>query len=322
MQVNRRTTIPARLRLARWWGHQRWIPHGQDFVLRRLCPPDTAPDLGFEVDFYGLRYRGTLANFLDWTVFFYGAHSKSELTLLSHAVACLRAAERSVVYLDVGTNVGQHLLFMSARVDRAYGFEPWPPIFELAREKLALNNLGNTRVFPVALGDREARLRFYPPSTANQGTGSFVESWGADGNDRCGAPAILQVSAGDGVLEAEQIDDVGIIKIDVEGFEASVCRGLTRTFKRCRPFVLMELSAEAAREFGSEERLRSSFYQDVLMFRLVTRRHSFRLEPYRFTAEPAEVFIVPSEYGVTIERLLISELRSHKWLNSDPVRDS
>jgi len=290
-------------------------------VLRRLCPPDGAPDFGFEVDFYGLRYRGTPANFLDWTVFFYGAYSKSELTLLSYAVACLRAAEQSVVYLDVGTNVGHHLLFMSARVDRAYGFEPWPPVFERALEKLALNSLGNARVFFIALGDREAQLRFYPPSTGNQGTGSFVESWGADGNDRSGAPAILQVSAGDEVLEAEHIGDVGIIKIDVEGFETSVCRGLTRTFKRCRPFVLMELSADAARDLGSEERLRSSFYQDALMFRLVTRRHSFRLEPYRFTAEPAELFVVPDEYGSKIGRLLTSERRSNQWLNSNPVRD-
>jgi FkbM family methyltransferase len=211
-----------------------------------------------------------------------------------------------VVYLDVGTNVGHHLLFMAARVDRAYGFEPWPQVCERAVEKLALNNLSNARVFPIALGDCEQQLRFYPPSTANQGTGSFVESWGTGANDQEGAPVIMHVVAGDQLLKAEEISDIGIIKIDVEGFEASVCRGLTQTLNRWRPFVLMELSAEAAREFGSEERFRGTFYPDALAFRLVTKRHRFWLEQYRFTLRPVEVLIVPSEYGTKIQQLLIS----------------
>jgi FkbM family methyltransferase len=310
--------LPPRLRLARWLGHQRWIPKGQDFIVRRLCPPDAPPALDFEVGFYGLRYRGTLANFLDWTVFFYGAYCAAELVLLSHAARCLRAAGQPVVYLDVGANVGHHLLFMSKRVDQAYGFEPWKPVFDRAVEKLQLNHCVNARVFPLALGERNASLRFFPPCGPNQGTGSLVQSWSSGGNADQGAPITVKVSAGDELIAAEQIGKVGIIKIDVEGYEAAVCRGMAQTLLRCRPFVLLELSPQGVRELGSGQRFKSSFYPDALIFRLRNRRHSFRLEPYCFGEGLAELFIVPAEQGAALERALGGR-RWRRWLSQDSI---
>jgi FkbM family methyltransferase len=278
-------------------------------MLRLLCPPDAALDLPFEVDFYGLRYRGTLASFLDWTVFFYGAYCRAELALLSCAADCLHAAGRPVTYLDVGTNVGHHLLFMSPRVERAYGFEPWAPVLERAREQLALNHLRNAEIFALALGERNGHLQFYPPASANHGTGSFVESWGAAERDRAAAPLILEVRVGDELLEERRIGNAGVVKIDVEGFEAPVCRGLSRTFSRFRPFVLMELSAQGAREFGSEDALRLGLYPAAQILRVHSRgRHGLELRPYRFKEELAELFIVPDEYRAPIEAALNSGL--------------
>jgi FkbM family methyltransferase len=295
--------MPARLHLARWLGHQRWIPRGQDFLLRLLCSPDAPPDLGFEVAFYGLRYAGNLRNFLDWTVFFYGTQSRSELEVLAHAEACLRSAGRRVVYVDVGTNVGQHLLFMSSRADQAYGFEPWQPVRERARAKLALNNVSNAEVFPVALGEANGRRRFYPPLTANEGTGSFLESW-SEGNERGGAAVFLEVRNGDEFLKSAKISDVGIMKIDVEGSEASVCRGLTETIQHDRPFVLMEMSAQGARDFGSEYNLRRCLYDGAHLFRLGGGRYETRLQAYRFDESLAEILIVPPEHHELMARFV------------------
>jgi FkbM family methyltransferase len=288
--------MPARLQLARWLGHQEWIPKGQDFVLRLLCPPDAPPDLGFEVDFYGMRYAGNLKSFLDWIVFFYGVHAKAELEIMAHAAHCLRAAGRRVVYVDVGTNAGHHLLFMSAQADQAYGFEPWQPVLESARAKLTLNNVTNTQVFPIALGEVNERQRFYPPATPNEGTGSFLEAW-PGGNDHQGAPVFLEMRNGDEFFKSANITNVGIFKIDVEGSDASVCRGLAETIRRDRPFILMELSAQGARDFGSEQNLKSCLYDGAQLFRLDSRRHrKTRLEPYSFEEALTELFVVPPEY--------------------------
>jgi FkbM family methyltransferase len=299
---NTDSQTPARLRVARWLGHQRWIPRGHVSLVRLLCSPDAAPDFNFEVNFYGLRYAGNLQNYLDWAVFFFGAHAKSELEVMAHAAECLRSSRRPVVYVDVGANVGHHLLFMSVHADQGYGFEPWSPAVKRARALLALNRISNSELFPVALGEANELRRYYPPRTSNQGSGSFVEDW-FDLNDHEAAPVFLDVRKGDEFLKSVNIGGVGIVKIDVEGSEASVCRGLRETIQRDRPFVLLEISGRAARDFGSEQNLRGCLYDNAHIFRLSGGRHKTHLEPYCFDkslnnrAHLEEVLIVPPEHS-------------------------
>ena len=50
----------------------------------------------FEIDFFGLSYSGNLNNFIDWTVFYYGAYAVDELRLLAAlADACALRESRS-----------------------------------------------------------------------------------------------------------------------------------------------------------------------------------------------------------------------------------
>jgi len=304
---------PVRLRLGRWLGHQRWIPRGHVSLARLLCSPDAAPDFSFEVDFYGLRYAGNLRNYIDWAVFFFGAHAKSELEAMALAAQRLRATGRPVVYIDVGANIGHHLLFMSAHADQMYGFEPWRPVLERARILLAMNGLDNVQIFPVALGETDERQRFYPPLSSNLGSGSFSEFWSGL-NDHKAEPLFLDVRNGDEFLKSANITGVGIVKIDVEGSEASVCRGLRETIKRDRPFILMELSGQGARDLGSEQNLRRCLYEGAHLLRLGGGRHKTRLEAYHFndslaasdTADSAEILIVPPEHRGAIPTILQS----------------
>ena len=65
--------FPPRLRMLRWIGRQRWIPRGQDALLRAIRSPDDQQHYYFEIDFFGQRYRGDLGHFVDWLVFCYGS---------------------------------------------------------------------------------------------------------------------------------------------------------------------------------------------------------------------------------------------------------
>jgi hypothetical protein len=53
---------------------QDWL-RGRDRILRLLANPDRHPPEQFETDFFGISYTGNLANFIDWTVFYYGGFS-------------------------------------------------------------------------------------------------------------------------------------------------------------------------------------------------------------------------------------------------------
>jgi hypothetical protein len=168
-------------RFIRWLGHQRWIPRGQDRVLRLLLDP---------VGFWGQKYRGDLAHFIDWLVFCYGGQAMSELTVLRECVKAIRSRKpRPVLFLDIGANAGHHTLFMAGMVDQVIAFEPYPPLQALITDKIALNNLRNVSVMPFGLGDKDDVLDYYPSETKNSGTGTF-----SPGDEvRHAGPAKLQI---------------------------------------------------------------------------------------------------------------------------------
>ena len=71
----------------RVFGHQHYILHGRDCVIRMLYPPEKSQSIPFEVPFFGMRYPGNLNTYLDWSVFFYGAYTRNELDILRDVAA-------------------------------------------------------------------------------------------------------------------------------------------------------------------------------------------------------------------------------------------
>jgi FkbM family methyltransferase len=284
-----------RIRLARSIGHFRRAPKGQDRLVRLLCNPDTAAPVPFEVDFFGLRYQGSLNDFIDWSVYFYGAYARNELSVLGQFATLLRHDNRHVVYLDVGVNVGQHLLFMTRRADDCIGIEPLDEVMAKAEEKLRLNQITNARLFRTAFGDIEDIRPFFPSISSNHAVGSFLPDWALGATSQTGIST--QIVRGERFLASSGIDHVSIVKIDVEGFEAPVCRGLTSVFERDRPLILLEISPEGQKDFISETHLRSVLYPEAKIYRLGRNK----LVPYAgFDGRLAELAIVPAEYNQRI----------------------
>ena len=221
--------------LAQALGHQRWIHYGIRFRLARLLlASDIRTRREFEVAFFGLRYRGNIASFIDWSVFVFGAYERGLLQFLADAAHAL--AGDDAVYVDIGANVGQHALYMSHHTTTVHAFEPYEPVRRRIEEKIADNRLGNILVHPVGLGAADAGLPFYAPVSFNQGQGTFLPGIVGTG----GAPVgELQVARADAWFPAHGIDRVDLIKIDVEGFEPNVLRGMRAVIERHRPVIVM-----------------------------------------------------------------------------------
>jgi FkbM family methyltransferase len=75
---------------------------------------------------------------------------------------------------------------------------------------------------------------YVKPNSHNTGTGSFANS----GNE--GETLSLPIRVGDEVLADQNIKNIHFIKIDTEGFEPFVLRGLKNTLELCRPLVFFE----------------------------------------------------------------------------------
>jgi FkbM family methyltransferase len=135
---------------------------------------------------------------------------------------------RDVVY-DIGANMGLHAVFLAQAAGEhglVVAFEPEDHYRERLRGNLALNGLKNVRIVPLALGDHSHVSEFLP-SVRGVAAPRLAEAR-AQGADRRASQRV-RVVCGDDFVEQERLPPPRLVKIDVEGHEHAVIRGLTRT---------------------------------------------------------------------------------------------
>jgi hypothetical protein len=136
-------------------------------AIRLLHRPEANKHFKFEVDFFGLRYRGDLG----WCVFCYGSYCYHELSLLREIALNLKVMrQRPISFYDIGANVGHHALFMAQHVDKVFAFEPFPLVRALIKDKIALNGITNVTICPIALGEADGDVPYYPSCSSGART--------------------------------------------------------------------------------------------------------------------------------------------------------
>ena len=172
-----------------------------------------------------------------------------------YEVAVERLVERLVLpgdtFVDVGANIGMLTLTGASRVGTAghvYAFEPHPRMASRIRHAIALNGLRNVTVLEYGLADCRAEM---PLTVAAQANG-----WSTLGAVTHPDPSLsygtipVNVDAGDNLLPANMRGAV-TIKVDAEGFETRVLRGLTKVIERTQPAVITEVEPDVLRAAGS-----------------------------------------------------------------------
>lgn len=152
-----------------------------------------------------------------------------------------RLLDGNQVALDIGANIGDYLTVLARYSKRAIAFEPHPVCFAY----LKAVSIANCTLLNLALSDRSGSAILKVPVEDGEVTGlatiqasniSFaatatrVQSYEV-------ATARLDDVTGVQLMAGEQI---GFIKIDVEGHELAVLLGAAATIDRHRPIVLLE----------------------------------------------------------------------------------
>jgi FkbM family methyltransferase len=138
------------------------------------------------------------------------------------------------VIFDLGSHIGVSILRLRAAYPEAhiYGFEPDPGTFSrLARN---VKQLQGVTVLPWAIGSADGHIAFYPRRQ------SWVSSVRTDDGT---SPVTVESMTLDTALERLGVADVDLMKIDVEGAEASILarfRGLSKV-----PMLVGELHGES-----------------------------------------------------------------------------
>ena len=242
--------------------------------------------------FFGFRYQGNLAQYIDWTVFAYGSYQYSELSLLDALTQELRKKQSQVTFLDIGANVGHHTLFMAGKADQVVAFEPFPVLQQLIQQKIARNNLTHVRLIPYALGENDGALQYYPGGGSNSGTGTFLPEETGTYQE----PVKVLIKKGDQLLDELGLPRIDICKVDVEGFEPLVFRSLVKHLKSSRPPILTEITDRSRGGFGNANAFKACFWDDAIYAEVGSKRQGlpFQLNPFHYETAH-EVLILPGE---------------------------
>jgi len=146
----------------------------------------------------------------------------------------LRTHLNGGTFVDVGANVGMVSLLIADRVQHAILFEPNPTAVERARENLRTNHL-NFEIFAVALSDSNGTVEF-ENATTNMSCNRIVEGFTTSRDT-----IVVPRTTFDQFLRDFRADRPPIcaVKIDVEGHENSVLRGMKEFLRNHRPRLVM-----------------------------------------------------------------------------------
>lgn len=138
----------------------------------------------------------------------------------------LSLATKGRLCLDIGANIGCISMALSSEGHNVVAFEPQPEVFKL----LEKNHNGKNLNFAIGMAVGVVDM----PKVHYSERGNF----GGLGIGMASVYGHYKVPVAD--LDSYAYDNVGLMKIDVEGFEYDVLCGAESTITRCKPILYIE----------------------------------------------------------------------------------
>ncbi|MCU0815571.1 MAG: FkbM family methyltransferase [Cypionkella sp.] len=163
------------------------------------------------------------------------ARGFAEARLLA-AVEALGLIGPKVTVCDIGAHIGNHTVFfgkvLGAR--RVLAFEPLPMAHATLLRNIELNGLGTATAYNCMVGAASGRGRVDRFNPRNTGGTTFVSA----------KEGPVPMIALDDLLEAEEMEGLGFLKIDTGTMQLPVLVGAKKLLKALKPAVWMTLRPE------------------------------------------------------------------------------
>ncbi len=166
------------------------------------------------------------------------------------------------VMVDIGAHIGYYSILGSKVVGpsgRIVAVEPNPETVLRLRKNLELSRTSNVAVEEVACTDKETTLTFYKANIRNTGASSISESNARIADHGATARSVtVRGRTLDSIVQELGLQRVDFVKIDTEGAEVQVLRGMKNTLATYHPRMLIEVRQPLLHNMGtSAEELRA-----------------------------------------------------------------
>lgn len=166
------------------------------------------------------------------------------------------------VFVDIGAHIGKYAVPVAKALGECglvVAIEPHPDNYGLLLRNIDLNKLRNVVALRIAAWSSEEELTLF--------TGEYSTRHSVKKNHGLGS-IVVKAKPLDNVLEEIGVNRVDLIKIDVEGAEVEVLKGMSETMKRHHPVIVVEVWSENSKlveeivsQFGYRvERINREYY--------------------------------------------------------------
>ncbi len=143
--------------------------------------------------------------------------------------------------IDGGGNVGLYAIYFSKLVSEngfVHSFEIQEAMCEMIEENKKMNHATNIKVYHNALSDVSGKFVGFTRINYNDNYISTVgirTEAGLRGEPHCGNVETI-------ALDDLNIENIGLIKLDLEGHEPEALKGMDRTIREQKPHLIIELT--------------------------------------------------------------------------------
>jgi|TARA_B100001971_G_C18163123_1_gene522597 FkbM family methyltransferase len=162
---------------------------------------------------------------------------------------------------DVGAHVGRHTIHFSYLCGTSgvvYAFEPERDNYEVLSGNIALNEISNCVILPLALSNKRSTATLHLNPNSNEGHSIIANGHAWSGGQH--EHRKVRCETLDTVCSANNIERIRLVKIDVEGAHFLVLQGATRMLSNRRiDVVICEAGSNTQQISGRTD-------QDLLTF--------------------------------------------------------
>jgi len=153
------------------------------------------------------------------------------------------------VFIDVGAHVGYFTLLAARRVGaegNVLAIEPNPNALSQLEQNVQQSDLENVLIEQAACGDSDGSIELFLNTESNTSMASLSPT------NATGAGSVkVSCTRVDELLEKHGLRQANLVKIDVEGAELGVLRGMKKTMNSLRPIIVLELEPALLKSFGT-----------------------------------------------------------------------